>query len=127
MPYNEKLANRIREALSDQEKVEEKMMFRGMCFMVNGKMCVCVSADEMMCRIGPDHYDDALERNGCRPMIHNGKAMKGFVFVGEDALRTKKDFDHWINLSLDFNAKAKKARPKTRKTAKHTTRRKTSN
>jgi TfoX/Sxy family transcriptional regulator of competence genes len=124
MAYNEKLANRVREALSGKKKVEEKMMFRGVCFMVNGKMCVCVSADEIMCRIGPDHYAEALEKNGCRPMIHNGKSMKGFVFVSEDSIRAKKDFDHWINLSLDFNSKAKKTKPKATKKATRKTRRK---
>ena len=40
MAYNEKLADRIREALFDIPRVEEKKMFRGVTFMVNGKMCV---------------------------------------------------------------------------------------
>ncbi len=39
MPYNEKLAGRIREALQHLPKVEEKKMFRGVTFMVNDK-CV---------------------------------------------------------------------------------------
>ena len=49
MAYNEDLANRIRKSLADHgiEDVEEKKMFRGLCFMVNGKMCVCASADEL--------------------------------------------------------------------------------
>jgi hypothetical protein len=48
MAYSEELAGRIREALIDQKEVEEKKMFRGMCFMVNGKMCLCVSKNEMI-------------------------------------------------------------------------------
>ena len=119
MAYNEKLADRIREALSDVKKVEEKKMFRGMCFMVNKKMCVCVSENEMMCRIGPEKFEEALEMDGCRPMVHNGKTMKGFVFVNEENIRTKKTFDYWLGLALEFNKEAKaskKARP--RKAAK---------
>jgi len=50
MAYNEKLADRVREALAHLPEVEEKKMFRGVTFMVNGKMCVSVSGDEMMCR-----------------------------------------------------------------------------
>ena len=107
MPYNEKMANRIREALAVVKMVEEKKMFRGMTFMVNGKMCISVNDKEMMCRIGPDAFEDALEKNGCRPMIHNGKTMKGFVFVDIESVKSKKDFDFWINLSLAFNKKAK--------------------
>ncbi len=38
MAYNEKLADRIRESLAHLSKVEEKKMFRGLTFMVNGKM-----------------------------------------------------------------------------------------
>jgi TfoX/Sxy family transcriptional regulator of competence genes len=112
MAVNEKLANRIREALTDQKKVEEKKMFSGMCFMVNGKMCVCVNDEEMMCRIGPDHLEEALGRQGVRPMVHNGRMMKGFVFVNEGSIKSQKDFNYWIDLSLAFNKKAKASKPK---------------
>ena len=65
-----------------------------------------------MCRIGPDKFETAVEMNGCSAMVHNGKTMKGFVFVSEDALKTKKDFQFWINLALDFNKLAKSSKPK---------------
>ena len=81
MAYNEKLAGRIREALVDQPNVEEKKMFKGLCFMVNGKMCLCASGDEMLCRIGPDNFEHALETNGIRGMMRNGKPLKDFVFL----------------------------------------------
>ena len=108
MAYDEKLADKIRETLADQglTNVEEKKMFRGICFMVDGKMCVCASADEMLCRIGPD-YKEALELNGVRGMIRNGKALKDFAFVSQDAMKTKKEFDSWINKALAFNKFAK--------------------
>ena len=108
MAYNENLADKIREALVEHglNDVEEKKMFRGLCFMVNGKMCVCVSADEMLCRIGPD-YKEALELNGVRGMIRNGKALKDFVYVSNDAMKTKQEFDNWINKALAFNKFAK--------------------
>ncbi len=114
MAYNEKLAIRIRAALSQEPNLDEKKMFRGMCFMVNGKMCICVRDNEIMCRIDPDKYESVLEKKKCRPMIHNGKLMRGFVFVGEEDIKTKKDFQYWIDLSLDFNERAKVA-PKRKK------------
>jgi TfoX/Sxy family transcriptional regulator of competence genes len=114
--YNEKLTEKVREALSDTPKVVEKKMFRGVTFMVNGKMCVSVGDDELMCRIDPEVFEDALERNGCRPMIHGDRIMKGFVFINEDGYAKKKDFDYWIGLALEFNKKAKASKPK--KTAK---------
>lgn len=115
MPYNEKLAGRIRESLAGIKQVEEKKMFRGMCFMVNGKMCVCVNADEIMCRIDPEKFEEALEKDGCRPMVHNGKTMKGFVFVNEESIKKKSEFNYWIGLALDFNSKAKSSKPRKKK------------
>ncbi len=115
MAYDEKLNNRIRESIAHLPNVEEKHMFGGTCFMVNGKMCVGVVKDEMMCRIGPEAYEAALERKGCREMIFTGKPMNGYVFVSEDGMKSKKDLEYWINLCLDFNGKAKAAPKKKMK------------
>jgi TfoX/Sxy family transcriptional regulator of competence genes len=115
MAFDEKLNDRIREALANIKKVEEKHMFGGTCYMVNGKMCVGVVKDEMMCRIDHDIYEEALEKPGCREMVFTGKPMKGYVFVGADGMKTKKQFDYWINLCLEFNKKAKASKKKTKK------------
>lgn len=112
MAYNEKLNDRIRESLSGLKKVEEKHMFGGTCYMVNGKMCVGVVKDEMMCRINPEIYEEALEKKGCREMVFTGKPMKGYVFVSEDGMKTEKDFEYWIDLSLEFNKIAKASKKK---------------
>jgi len=109
------LADRVREALAHIEELEEKKMFGGLCFMVNGKLCIGAKEDEVMFRIGPEEYPAALEKPGCRPMWHSGREMKGYVFVEGDALRAKKDFDYWINASLAFNKIAKAAKPKKKK------------
>jgi TfoX/Sxy family transcriptional regulator of competence genes len=115
MPYNEKLADRVREALAHLPDVEEKKMFRGICFMVNGKMCICVSGDELMCRVGPDVQEEALEKNGTRAMIMRGKLLKDYVYVDADAVRSKTEFDYWVNNSLAFNKYAKASKPKPKK------------
>ena len=112
MAYNEKIADRIREALVDLPKVEEKHMFGGVCFMVNDKMCVGVIKEDMMCRIGPDKEEEALEQTGCRPMDFQTRPMRGYVYVGEEGIRSKKTFDYWINLCLAFNAIAQPAKKK---------------
>ncbi len=115
MAYNEKLSDRIREAIAELPKVEEKHMFGGVCYMINGKMCIGVVKDEMMCRIDHEIYETALEKKGCREMIFTGKPMKGYVYVSEEGMKTKKKFDYWIELCLDFNKKAKASKKKTKK------------
>ena len=112
MAYNEKLSDRIREALVSEKKVDEKIMFGGICFMVNDKMCIGVMKDEMMCRIDPNKREELLEKNGCKEMSFTGKIMKGFVLVEEEVIKTKKDLMYWVNLCLEFNPKAKSSKKK---------------
>jgi TfoX/Sxy family transcriptional regulator of competence genes len=116
MPFNEKLADRVREIIAlTNKKVEEKKMFGGLCFMVNDKMCVGVESERMMVRLNPAVYDEAIEKEGCEAMDFTGKVMKGYVFVDADVLETKKQLEYWMKLALDFNAIAKASRKKSKK------------
>ena len=112
MAYNEKLTNRVREALVDVPKIEEKKMFRGVTFMVDGKMCVTVGDDEIMCRIDPAVHEASVGKKGCRTMIMKGREYKGYVYINEKGLKTEKDLGYWIGLALDFNKKAKASKKK---------------
>ena len=107
MAYDEKLAERVRQTLTVAKKVEEKKMMGGLAFMVNGKMCVGILKDELMCRIDPEKREAALSRDGCREMDFTGKVLKGFVLVSQDVIGSTRDFNYWIDLSLEFNPKAK--------------------
>ena len=109
MAYDEKLAQRVRESLPRRD-VEEKKMMGGLTFMVNGKMCVGVSKDDLMARIDPDVYESALRKKGCREMNFTGKPMKGFVFVSPKGTGNKKDLKYWLGLALDFNKRAKSSK-----------------
>jgi TfoX/Sxy family transcriptional regulator of competence genes len=110
MPYDEKLADRVREALADIPKVEEKKMFRGVTFMVDNKMCISVSGDELMLRLDPDMTEQLVEENGTRPMVHGGKHMKGFIYISPERFRDQKSLDYWIKLALEYNPKAKSSK-----------------
>ena len=112
MAYSIKLADRIREALSDLPNIEEKEMMGGLTFMVNNKMCVGIIKDEMMCRIDPTFHENAIEMNGCRTMDFTNRPMKGYVMIDDTGMKTKKEFDYWINQCLDFNSKAKSSKKK---------------
>ena len=112
MPYNEKLANRIRERISNLQNIEEKEMMGGLVFMYNDKMCLGIIKDELMCRIDPALHDIEVEKNGCRTMDFNKRPMKGYIMIEEAGMRSNKDFDYWIDLALDFNSKAKSSKKK---------------
>lgn len=122
MAYNEELTARIREALSHVKKVEEKKMFRGVTFMVNGKMCISAGDTRLMCRIDPAQHEAAVERPGARTVKMKGRDYIGFVYVDEEGYRGARDFKYWIDLCLDFNKKAKatiKSKKKLTKTKKN--------
>jgi len=113
MAYNEKLADRVREIIAlTHQNVEEKIMFGGICFMVNDKMCVGVQKELLMVRLNPDIFETAMEKEGCIAMDFSGKPMKGFVFVEDTALTTQKKLEYWLKLALDYNTIAKASKKK---------------
>ena len=66
MAYNNELVNRVRERLAMEENidVEEKKMFSGLSFPVNGKMCINISDDNLMCRYSAELEDEVSEKKG---------------------------------------------------------------
>ena len=115
MAYDQKLADRIRERLAHLPNIEEKQMMGGLTFMNNGKMCVGIIKDELMCRIDPKLHDMAVEKQGVKTMIFTKRPMSGYIMVDDTGMKSDKDFDYWINLALDFNKEAKASKKKGKK------------
>lgn len=112
MAYDTKLAERIRQHLNHfpEIKVEEKRMFGGLAFMINGKMCVNVSGENLMCRFDPVLTEELKAKKGFIPMIMKGKKYKGYGYVEPTGFTSKKDFEYWIDLCLKFNERAKRSK-----------------
>jgi len=115
MAYDENLANRVRERFAELSNVEEKEMMGGLTFMYNGKMCVGIIKDELMCRIDPDFHETAVELTGCRTMDFTKRPMKGFIMVDDTGFRSKKELDFWLNLAIYFNKNAKASKRRAKK------------
>lgn len=112
MKYNDKLASRIRAHLAEIPglEVEEKDMFRCHSFMVNGRMCIGVSGDEMMVRFDPALQDDFAGKKGFRPMETKNRIYKGHGYIDATAISSDKDFAFWVKHCLEFNPRAKSGR-----------------
>ena len=106
MTFNEGLTNRVRAALSSLPSLEEKRMFGGVAFLVNGKMCVSVKDERIMCRVDPMIVGELTKIEGCRIMSMKGREYRGYVFVDEKVLGTRSALDYWLGLALDFNGRA---------------------
>ena len=112
MAYDTKLADRVRDHLVQHPEliIDEKKMFSGMAFMVNGKMCINISGNNLMCRFDPALQDEVAEKRGYQPMIMKGKSLQGYCYVEPDRIKSKKEFEYWLNLCLDYNSTAKLAK-----------------
>lgn len=107
MAYNQKMADHVRELIAERtDKVEEKQMFGGLCFMVDDKMCLGVKKDSLMVRIAPGAYELEKDKHGRKPMIHGGKAVKTYLFVDYDEIHGPADVKYWVKLALDYNPEA---------------------
>ena len=102
MPYDEKLAERVRGVLGHHRGVTEKKMFGGLCFLVNGNMACGVQKENLVVRVGHEHYERALSKPGVRPMDFTGRALKGLVYVSPPGCRTTASLKTWVELGARF-------------------------
>lgn len=102
MAYDEGLAQRVREALSERADLTEKKMFGGLCFLLGGNMCCGITTEDLMLRVGPDAYDSTLARPHAREMDFTGRAMKGMVYVGADGLSDDEALNEWLGIAVGF-------------------------
>ena|SRR5688572_13799318 len=121
MAYDTQLADRVREYLVQFPKleIEEKQMFRGLAFLINGKMCINISGENLMCRFDAALTPGIAEKTGFLPMIMKGKEYKGYCYVEPIGFKKRKDFEFWINLCLDFNERAKSSKKRETTKRKH--------
>ncbi len=76
MAYDKALAERIRDALSGEDDVEEVKMFGGLSFMVNGKLAASANSHgNIMVRCDPDRVDELLTHKGASWPEMRGKPM----------------------------------------------------
>ena len=101
MAYDEKLAERIRKVVGDGPEISERKMFGGLAVMHHGNMVCGVVRDELMVRVGPESYEEALAMDHARPMDFNGRPMRGMVFVGGAGLKGG-ELDAWVERGLRY-------------------------
>jgi len=103
MAYDEDLADRIRELIAAQPGVEEKRMFGGLAFLINGNMSVAVSArGGLMVRVPPDETEKLLAREHVEPMVMAGRESRGWLRVALDGVKTKRQLQSWVNRGVGY-------------------------
>src|ERR1700739_2429186 len=97
MAYDEDLANRIRELLGSERAVEEKRMFGGLAFLINGNMSVAASGKGgLMVRVPPGDTEKLLARAQVSPMVMAGRETRGWLRVAAEGVKTKRQLESWV-------------------------------
>ena len=107
---DEKLAERVRGVLAGAGSVEEKKMFGGLAFMVDGNMCCGIRGDELVVRVGKERQDACLAEPHTRPFDFTGKPLGGFVVVEPEGNADEAQFGKLAGMALAF---VKELPPKT--------------
>ena len=102
MAFNEELAERVRQRLDRRKKVEEKKMFGGVGFLLNGNMLVGVWKESLIVRLGPEEGDEALLEPHVKEFDITGRAMKGWVLVAAEGVANDDQLARWIQRAVSF-------------------------
>ena len=103
MAYDEDLADRIRELVGGQSGVTEKKMFGGLAFLIGGNMAVAASGQGgVMVRVDPEESDKLVASTNARCAEMRGRLMPGWLRVGPEQLRTKRQLAKWVERGVTY-------------------------
>ncbi len=107
MAFDENLAARIRGALTRKRNIEEKKMFGGVGFLLNGNLLVGVWKDSLCVRLGPEQTEEALLEPHVKEFDITGRPMKGWVLVEPEGVEDDQ-VKGWIQRAVKFVGKLPK-------------------
>ena len=102
MAYNEQAAQRVRETIGNQPGLVEKKMFGGVGFILHGNMACGISKDDLIIRVGPNNYSDAVMRPHAHPFDITGRPMKGWIMVSLTGYANDEDLADWVQTGVEF-------------------------
>lgn len=103
MPYDEDLAERIREIVEGERALAEKKMFGGLAFLVGGNMAVAASSEGgILVRVDPEESRSLVAKTNAYPMEMRGREMKGWLRVDAEHVRTKPQLSKWVQRGIAY-------------------------
>ena len=103
MAYDEDLANRIRELMSEEPGVTEMRMLGGLAFLIGGNMSVAASGQGgLMVRVQPEDTDALLAKPNVRPFEMRGREMQGWLRVDAEGVRNKRQLEPWVRRGVAY-------------------------
>ena len=104
MTEDEVLIGRIRPLLGGHAGFSEKKMFGGVCFLINGNMCLGTWKGSLIVRLGKDRHEETLARPHTRPANITGRVMKGWALVEPAGIESEPELKIWVEEAAAFAA-----------------------
>jgi TfoX/Sxy family transcriptional regulator of competence genes len=102
MVYDPALAERVRQYVMAEPGVDERKMFGGVIWMINGNMACGVTKDSLIVRMDIEDYEASLALPGADVFDMTGKVMKRWVLVDSAVLESGEDLANWIDKGTEF-------------------------
>lgn len=103
MPYDEELANRIRELIAADRAIAEKRMFGGLAFFVAGNLAVAASSrGGLMVRCDPSETDELRGKPHAGPFEMRGRPVDGWLRVAREGVHTKRQLERWVSRGVGY-------------------------
>jgi TfoX N-terminal domain len=103
VPYDEDLAERIRELVGSESALTEQKMFGGLAFLIGGNMAIAASGQGgVLVRVDPAQSDTLVATTNARPMEMRGRQMQGWLRVDPNDVRTRRQLAKWVELGTAY-------------------------
>ena len=103
MAYDDELAQRIRALVATERGLTERRMFGGLAFLVGGHMAIAASGQGgILVRVGPERSERLATTTTASVAVMRGRPMPGWLRVGADDVRTKRQLAKWVDLGVGF-------------------------
>ncbi len=99
---DEALVDRIRPFMKRRKGYSEQKMFGGLCFMINGNMCVGPWKGSLIVRLAKEDHEATQSRPHVKPMDITGRIMKGWARVEPAGIESDEELKAWIDSSVKF-------------------------
>lgn len=101
-PDDEFLVERIRPLMKRRRGYSEQKMFGGICFMINGNMCVGPWKGSLIARLDKADHESTQAEPHVSPMDITGKVMRGWAKVAPEGIADDSDLKNWIERCVRF-------------------------
>lgn len=106
MAYDEELAARVRDVLTDLVPdgpvLSERRMFGGLAFLVDGHMAAAATRSGLMLRIDPAEGDSLVDGRAVRRMEMRGRELDGWLLLDGPAVAADDQLATWVGRGVGY-------------------------